>query len=127
MSVAVTQHKNYIGGEWVDSAGGETMEVINPATGETIAEVPASTAEDADRAVQAAKRALPECLETTPGGQGFDDNIAYAPAQFRVVLGQSRQNVRRQLPVVCPRFEDLPGTRPVARPGDELERQQFSE
>src|SRR5438046_4899711 len=42
------------------------MEVLNPATGETIAEVPASTAEDVDRAVQAAKRALPEWLETTP-------------------------------------------------------------
>ncbi len=67
MSVAVTQHKNYIGGRWVDAAGGETMEVLNPATGETIAEVPASTAEDADRAVQAAKEALPEWLETTPG------------------------------------------------------------
>ena len=67
MSVAVTQHKNYIGGKWLDAAGGETMEVLNPATGETIAEVPASTAEDADRAVQAAKDALPEWLETTPG------------------------------------------------------------
>ena len=66
MSVAVTQHKNYIGGEWVDSAAGETMEVLNPATGETIAEVPASTAEDADRAVQAAAAALPEWLDTTP-------------------------------------------------------------
>jgi 1-pyrroline dehydrogenase len=66
MSVAVSQHKNYIGGEWVDSAGGETMEVLNPATGEAIAEVPASTAEDADRAVQAAKGALPEWLDSTP-------------------------------------------------------------
>ncbi|MGH3024696.1 MAG: gamma-aminobutyraldehyde dehydrogenase [Gaiellaceae bacterium] len=66
MSVAVTQHKNYIGGEWVDSAGGETMEVLNPATGDTIAEVPASTAEDADRAVQAAAAALPEWLDSTP-------------------------------------------------------------
>ena len=25
MSVAVSQHKNFIGGEWVESAGGETM------------------------------------------------------------------------------------------------------
>jgi 1-pyrroline dehydrogenase len=66
MSVAVSQHKNYIGGEWVDSAGGETMEVLNPATGETIAEVPASTEEDANRAVEAAKAALPEWLESTP-------------------------------------------------------------
>jgi 1-pyrroline dehydrogenase len=67
MSVAVSQHKNFVGGEWVDSAGGETMEVINPSTGEVIAEVPRSTAEDADRAVQAAKNALPDWLETTPG------------------------------------------------------------
>jgi 1-pyrroline dehydrogenase len=66
MSVAVSQHKNFIGGEWVESAGGETMEVLNPATGETIAEVPRSTAEDADRAVQAAKKALEEWLDATP-------------------------------------------------------------
>src|SRR5215210_1664460 len=67
MSVAVSQHKNFVGGEWVDSAGGETMEVVNPSTGEVIAEVARSTAEDADRAVQAAKEALPEWLESTPG------------------------------------------------------------
>jgi len=67
MSVAVSQHKNFVGGEWVESAGGDTMEVLNPATGEVIAEVASSTAEDADRAVEAAKNALPEWLETTPG------------------------------------------------------------
>src|ERR671936_907136 len=42
------------------------MEVLNPATGETIAEVPASTEQDVGRAVDAAKKALPEWLETTP-------------------------------------------------------------
>ncbi len=67
MSVTVSHHQNLVGGEWVDAAGGETMEVLNPATGETIAEVPRSSAEDVDRAVQAAKKALPEWLETTPG------------------------------------------------------------
>jgi len=67
MSVAVSQHRNFVGGEWVESAGGDTMEVLNPATGEVIAEVASSTAEDADRAVEAAKNALPEWLETTPG------------------------------------------------------------
>ena len=35
MSVTVQQHKNCIGGEWVDSDGG-TMEVLNPSTGEVI-------------------------------------------------------------------------------------------
>src|SRR5713226_819170 len=67
MSVTVSHHQNLVGGEWVDAAGGETMEVLNPATGETIAEVPRSSADDVDRAVQAAKKALPEWLETTPG------------------------------------------------------------
>src|SRR5229473_2552337 len=60
MSVTASHHQNLVGGEWVDASGGETMEVLNPATGETIAE-------DVDRAVQAAKKALPEWLETTPG------------------------------------------------------------
>ncbi len=67
MSTTVSKHQNLIGGEWVDSAGGETMEVLNPATAEVIAEVPRASAEDVDRAVQAAKQALPEWLETTPG------------------------------------------------------------
>jgi 1-pyrroline dehydrogenase len=67
VSTTVSKHQNLVGGEWVDAAGGETMEVINPATGETIAEVPRASAEDVDRAVQAAKKALPEWLETTPG------------------------------------------------------------
>ena len=67
MSTTVSKHQNFIGGEWVDSAGGETMEVLNPATGDVIAEVPAATAADVDRAVQAAKKALVEWRETTPG------------------------------------------------------------
>jgi len=67
MSVAVSQHKNFVGGEWVDSSGGETMEVLNPSTGEVIAEVARSTAEDANRAVEAAKNALLEWLDSTPG------------------------------------------------------------
>jgi 1-pyrroline dehydrogenase len=66
MSVAVARYQNFVGGEWVDAVEGGTMEVLNPATGETIAEVQRSTAEDAERAVEAAKAALPEWLEATP-------------------------------------------------------------
>ena len=44
-----------------------TMDVLNPATGEAIAAVPAGTAEDVDAAVETAKRALSDWLETTPG------------------------------------------------------------
>jgi betaine-aldehyde dehydrogenase/aminobutyraldehyde dehydrogenase len=66
VSVSVTQHKQFIGGEWVESASGETMEVLNPATGEAIGEVPRSTAEDVERAVEAAKKAWAEWQLKTP-------------------------------------------------------------
>ena len=57
----------FIGGDWSAAASGETMDVINPATEETIASVPRCAAEDVDAAVAAAKGALPEWLDTTPG------------------------------------------------------------
>jgi betaine-aldehyde dehydrogenase/aminobutyraldehyde dehydrogenase len=66
MSVTATEYKNFVGGEWIDAVEGETMEVINPATGEVIAEVPRGTAADVERAVEAAKKALPDWLEKTP-------------------------------------------------------------
>jgi 1-pyrroline dehydrogenase len=66
MSVSVSRHKNFVGGEWVESIEGGTMEVLNPATGDVIAEVPHSSEADVDRAVEAAERALPAWLETTP-------------------------------------------------------------
>ncbi len=62
MAVAVTRHKNFVGGQWVDSVSGETMEVLNPSTGEVIAEVPRGTAEDVERAVEAAKKAFADWL-----------------------------------------------------------------
>jgi 1-pyrroline dehydrogenase len=66
MSTTKTSYQAFIGGGWADSASGETMEVIAPATGEVIAEVPKCSAEDVDRAVGAAKAALPDWLDKTP-------------------------------------------------------------
>ena len=67
MSVTTTTYENFVGGEWVGAVEGETMEVLNPATGEAIALVPRGTQADVDRAVETAKKALPVWLETTPG------------------------------------------------------------
>jgi 1-pyrroline dehydrogenase len=67
MSVTVAHYQNLVGGKWVDAAEGGTAEIVNPATGETIASVPQGTQADVDRAVDAAHKALPEWLETTPG------------------------------------------------------------
>jgi acyl-CoA reductase-like NAD-dependent aldehyde dehydrogenase len=56
---ADVQHfKNYIGGEWVDAASGETFDVINPATEELIATAPKGGREDAQRAIAAARQAF---------------------------------------------------------------------
>ncbi len=54
----VATKQQLIGGHWVDSASGATLEVENPATGQVIARVPRSGAEDVDRAVKAARTAF---------------------------------------------------------------------
>jgi acyl-CoA reductase-like NAD-dependent aldehyde dehydrogenase len=49
--------KLFIGGKWIESASGKTFDTLNPATGEVLARVAEAGAEDADRAVAAARRA----------------------------------------------------------------------
>ena len=67
MATAIKHHQMFIGGEWVDATGGETQPIQNPATGEIIAEVPKATAEDVNRAVEAAKSAFDETwFDSTP-------------------------------------------------------------
>jgi succinate-semialdehyde dehydrogenase/glutarate-semialdehyde dehydrogenase len=51
--------QGYIDGRWVDADSGATFAVTNPATGETIAEVPRMGAAETRRAIEAAQRALP--------------------------------------------------------------------
>ena len=65
MSVSVAKHKNLVGGEWVDAASGETMSFWT-STGEVIAEVPRSSAEDVERAVEAARKAFADWGDKTP-------------------------------------------------------------
>jgi alpha-ketoglutaric semialdehyde dehydrogenase len=51
----VKTYQNYIGGEWVPSSSGETFENLNPAnTRDVVGRFPVSTAEDINRAVEAA-------------------------------------------------------------------------
>ncbi|MEA2249767.1 MAG: betaine-aldehyde dehydrogenase [Solirubrobacteraceae bacterium] len=58
MATATQTLQNFIDGEWVDPAEGRTDAVINPATGEEIAQAPSSTTQDIDRAVGAARAAF---------------------------------------------------------------------
>ena len=63
---AVKTYQQFIGGNWVDSASGETLDVINPANDRVIARVPRSASEDVDRAVDAAEAAFATWRQTTP-------------------------------------------------------------
>jgi aldehyde dehydrogenase (NAD+) len=58
MATALRNYRLYIGGEWVDAAGDDLVEVINPATEEPVGHVPQATVADVDRAVAAARRAF---------------------------------------------------------------------
>jgi len=53
-----------IGGEWRQAAAHEEIEVVNPATEEVVASVPAGSAEDVELAVATAQRALAEWSKT---------------------------------------------------------------
>jgi len=55
----------FIGGQWVEPKGRETLDVINPATEEVFASVAMGNAADVDAAVAAAKAAFPSFSRTT--------------------------------------------------------------
>jgi aldehyde dehydrogenase (NAD+) len=57
-SLEQRRKQHLIDGEWVDAACGETLPVIDPSTGQQIAEIAAGDAEDIDRAVRAARAAF---------------------------------------------------------------------
>src|SRR5699024_12500418 len=55
----VKKLSNYINGEWLEHDG-ETAKVKNPANGEVVTEVPLSSADTVDQAVEVAKNAQKE-------------------------------------------------------------------
>ncbi len=56
---ALVLRRGFIDGQWVEADSGRTFSVTNPASGETIAEVPRMGAAETRRAIGAAQRALP--------------------------------------------------------------------
>src|SRR5205823_14024649 len=53
----IDRSRHFINGQWTASTGKDFIEVENPATEEIIAQVPAGTVDDAERALEAAKAA----------------------------------------------------------------------
>jgi acyl-CoA reductase-like NAD-dependent aldehyde dehydrogenase len=59
MATAVRTLDNFIGGEWVESTGEETREIVSPVSGEKLADAPNAGPEDVRRAARAARDAQP--------------------------------------------------------------------
>jgi len=66
MAVATRLYQNYVDGHFIGAQGGKTIEVENPATGETIAEVPDSSVEDTRAAIACADRAQRQWAKLAP-------------------------------------------------------------
>jgi len=58
--------KNYIGGKWVESSSERILDVVNPATGKAIAQVPLSTPDEVTQAVELAQEAFWGWRKTPP-------------------------------------------------------------
>jgi acyl-CoA reductase-like NAD-dependent aldehyde dehydrogenase len=62
----VRRYGQFIGGKWVDAVNGRTFEDRDPFTGDVVAEVPAASAADATRAIEAAAEAFPAWSQSPP-------------------------------------------------------------
>src|SRR5260370_17227425 len=67
MSTTLKRREMFIGGKWGPGTGREYQNIVNPATGKVIAEVPKGTEEDVNTAVRAARDAYDDVwFDTTP-------------------------------------------------------------
>ncbi|GGN94431.1 CoA-acylating methylmalonate-semialdehyde dehydrogenase [Haloarcula pellucida] len=100
--------ENYVGGEWVTIEGDAGQPVVNPATGETLADVTFSDPETVDEAVQTATEAFEDWRATSPVDRVqylFDlkqeledrqEDIAQAlTREHGKTLGEARGEIRR--------------------------------
>ncbi|MFQ5704675.1 MAG: CoA-acylating methylmalonate-semialdehyde dehydrogenase [Gemmatimonadales bacterium] len=58
--------RNYVGGEWIQASGTDSLQITDPGTGEVLGRVPLSTADDVALAVDAAKDAFSTWREVPP-------------------------------------------------------------
>ena len=117
-SDALVRDKLYIGGEWVEPAGDGSIEVVNPTTEEVIGRIPEGTAEDADRAVRAARAAFDSWSQTSPEerarlcaaigeklGERSDELAALITTEMGMPIGLSRM-IQAGLPQLT--FSSMP-------------------
>src|SRR6185436_19414405 len=94
--MADSSYQMLIGGEWTDASDGNTREILSPATGDAIAEVPEGTAADVDRAVAAARKAYDETCRLESENVGkvlaltMSEEVPVIADQFRFFASGAR-------------------------------------
>ena len=95
---------HFINGDWQAPAGGASFETADPSTGEKLATVAQGSAEDIDRAVRAARAALPAWQALSP----------HARARYLYALARQVQKHSRWLAVL----ETLDNGKPIRESRD---------
>ena len=91
MATTVTTSQNFIGGEWLDAASGDTFDSTSPADGELIGTFPRSDAEDVDRdrpalalALVAAEARLRSIMQSVPDAMIIIDDHGRHPCRVEL-------------------------------------------
>jgi malonate-semialdehyde dehydrogenase (acetylating)/methylmalonate-semialdehyde dehydrogenase len=99
---------NYLGGAWQTATSSDALDIMNPATGETLGRVPLSSAEDVGQVVAAASRAFDGWRRTPPTERiqylfafkqrleaEFEDLARTVTMEAGKTLGEARGEIRR--------------------------------
>jgi malonate-semialdehyde dehydrogenase (acetylating)/methylmalonate-semialdehyde dehydrogenase len=120
--------KNYINGEWTDAKNAGYLDVENPTPGEILAKTPLSTAEETNRAIDAAQTAYTEWSQTPVARRvqplykladllrANEEKIATTLVQE---MGKSLPDARAEMKRVFENIEVACGM-PVLQQGDKL-------
>ena len=101
-----------------ESAGSDLLDVVDPSSGRTIGRVAKGAASDVDRAVAAARAALPEWRALTPGGRAkvlfavadaVDANLEELATLESSNVGKPLSLAREEIPVVSETFRFMAG------------------
>ncbi len=112
-SSSVEVVKNFSGGKWIQSKSKNTSSVYNPSTGQIIAEVPLSSAEETNQIVEAASAVCADWKETPVVERArlmfkmrqlmeerFNDIAALLTREHGKTLAESRAEVQRAVEMV---------------------------
>jgi betaine-aldehyde dehydrogenase len=100
---------NFIGGQWTPSSSPDSIEVVDPSTGEQLGHVPASTAEDADAAVSAARAAQDGWAKMPPSARSQQLLKVAAAVADNFEQMVALESVDAGKPVSAVRDDELPG------------------